>query len=70
MAYNDFHQHTYKIIRIGGTGHEISHEVVVGSRAAFAAQQNLEEQGLLVSVWNITKGVEEWNTLTGVGKDD
>lgn len=70
MAYNDFWQHTYKVIWIGETGHEISHEIVVGSRNAILKQEALEVQGKNVSVWNVTKGVEEWNSITGVGKED
>lgn len=71
MGFNDFHQHKYKIIRLskeGPEGKEISSQLVVGSRNAIAAQEELEVQGLPCSVFNITKGVEEHRT--GVSDSD
>ena len=62
MGYNDFWQHRYKITRVSELGHEISSEIVTGSRTATSKLRDLEEQGQMVVVFNLTKGIEEHRT--------
>lgn len=62
MSYNSYSQHRYKVTRLSDSGLEVSSTEVLGSRAAFTEQQNLEEQGFAVAVFNMTKGVEEYRT--------
>lgn len=69
MGYHDYSQHTYKIIRLskeGKEGKEISSVKVIGSRLAFQKQQDLEDQGFPVAIFNVTRGIEEYRT----GEDD
>ena len=62
MGYNDYFKHTYRVSKISVEDHEIGSETVIGSRAAFVKQQELEEQGFRVMVFNVTKGIEEYRT--------
>jgi hypothetical protein len=62
MGYNKYSEHTYKVVRLSEAGHEVSSTVATGSRKAFELQRDLEDQGFPVSVFNVTKGVEEYRT--------
>jgi hypothetical protein len=64
-AFNNFSQHSYRVQKINpSNGKEITtYPTVIGSRAAAKLQEELEEQGFAVSVFNLTKGTEEWNSL-------
>lgn len=62
MSYNQYSQHKYKVIRLSDAGHEVSSTAATGSRKAFELQRDLEDQGFAVSVFNVTKGIEEYRT--------
>ena len=62
MSYNNYSAHTYKVTRLSAAGHEVSSTTATGSRKAFELQRDLEDQGFAVSVFNLTKGVEEYRT--------
>ena len=62
MGYNDFFKHQYKVTRLSDSDHEITSEVVTGSRAAIRKQEEFEVQGFRVVILNMTKGVEEYRT--------
>lgn len=62
-GYSSYFSHKYRVSKISpDDGLEISSVEVTGSKAAFIEQQNLEEQGFSVAVFNLTKGVEEYRT--------
>lgn len=62
MSFTSYHQHTYRVSKLGPNKQVITFIMAVGSAKATEQQRNWEEEGYMVSVFNITRGRTEYVT--------